>query len=96
MSDPDKEIGVIAVLLHRLENEHLATLLTLKKKVDAGGRLSDGDIEYLQRALDQAKEAGLERLLEHHPQYEELVAKVASLYGEIVDRALDNEKHGEN
>jgi hypothetical protein len=91
MSSPDKDIGVIAVLLHRLETDRLPTMLSLKKKVDAGERLSDGDIEYLNRAIADAKAAGLQPLLERHPEYRDLVTALFSMYGQIIDRALENE-----
>jgi len=93
MKSSDKELGVIAVLLKRLEEDRLPMMLALRKKVEAGERLGDGDIWYLQRALADTRAAGLGGLLEHHPEYNNLVIAVVSLYEQIVSHALENEQH---
>jgi hypothetical protein len=67
-------------------------VLRLRKKVDSGARLSDVDIHYFQRALSEAAEARLQPLLERHPAYAELVARLFAFYRQIADRALENEK----
>lgn len=91
MSSPDRDLGVITVLLQRLENDRLPTMFALQKKVDAGERLDDGDFEYLDRVLAEAKNAGLQPLLDRHPEYNELVARTFALYAQIIERALENE-----
>lgn len=91
MSSLDKDLGIIAALLHRLEFDRLPTLLGLKRKVDAGEKLSDGDIEYLRHAFADARSAQPELMLERHPEYRELVSKLFHFYRLIVDRALENE-----
>ena len=91
MSLSDKDIGTIAVLLQRLDTELLPSMLELRKKVDSGERLSDWDIYYLKQALARAKDASLQPLIERHPEYRSLVGGLFSLYGQVVDRALENE-----
>jgi hypothetical protein len=90
MSDSSKDLGVITVLLQRLEEQRLPRALALKKKVDQGERLDDSDIAFLEQVLADANEA--KPLLERHPEYQDLVSRVVNLYKEITDRALENEK----
>jgi hypothetical protein len=92
MNSPHKDIGVIAVLLQRLETERLPVILRLRKKLDAGERLSDGDIEYLNRAFADARNAKLEPLLERHPEYRSVVTALFSAYRHVVERALEIEE----
>jgi len=91
VSSPDKDLGIIAVLLQRLNSERLPFMLELRKKVDSGERLSDGDIHYLHQALTDARDANLQPLIERHPEYRSLVGSLFSLYRQVVDRALANE-----
>jgi hypothetical protein len=90
MSDSSKDLGVITVLLQRLEEQRLPRALALKKKVDQGERLDDSDIAFLEQVLADANEA--KPLLERHPEYQTLVSRVVNLYKEITDKALENEK----
>jgi hypothetical protein len=91
MSAPNTDTGIIAALLQRFDTDRLPFILRLKKKVDAGERLSDGEIEYLKRVLADAKDMRLEPMLERHPEYRSLVGTVFHFYSQVVDRALENE-----
>ena len=54
MNQAEKDVGVIMVLLQRLEQERLPAILALKDKVDAGERLDDQDIDFLKQAFADA------------------------------------------
>src|SRR5262245_29446135 len=67
MRSANWDLGVITALLQRLETERLPTMLSLKKKVDDGARLSEAEIEDLKRTFVEIQGDGLEPLLERHP-----------------------------
>ena len=89
MNDPTADIGVIEVLLERLEKQRLPRLLAIKERVDAGTPLDDVDIEFLESSLKDGRK--IIPLLDRHPEYQELSAKVMSLYKEIMDKAMQIE-----
>jgi hypothetical protein len=86
----DKDLGVIQVLLSRLNTFRMPQALKLKKKVDDGERLSEYDIQFLKRALSEGGEA--RRLAAKHPKYQSVVDEMTALYNEILRKAADNEQ----
>jgi hypothetical protein len=90
MKQSDDDAGLITVLLERLEKHRLPRLLALKEKVDGGELLDEYDLEYLEQVFSDAGK--IETLIERHPDYKPLVARVLSLYNEVTGKALDNEK----
>ena len=91
MTDPtDKETGIIQALAERLEKIRLPMALKLKEKVDQGGLLNDADIAFLEDVF--ASSAQLKPLLDTHPEWQELAARMLRLYNEITARALENEQ----
>jgi len=86
----NKEAGVIQALVERLEKQRLPMALALKEKVDQGGLLSEADIAFLEEVL--AGSAQLKPMLDTHPEWQDLAARMIGLYGEIIAKALENEQ----
>jgi len=86
----DKEAGVIQALVERLEKQRLPMALALKEKVDQGGLLNEADIAFLEEVF--AGSAQLKPMLDTHPEWQDLAARMISLYGEITAKALENEQ----
>jgi hypothetical protein len=90
MKPSPQDEGTIQVLLERLNEQRLPRLLALKQKVDAGEKLADADLDFLRQIVDDAKLA--KPVIDRHPQYQDLVARVMHLYSEISAKALENEQ----
>jgi hypothetical protein len=86
----EEDKGVAAALVQRLEQERLPRAFDLKEKVDAGGRLDDMDIAFLERVFADMED--VKQLVARSPEYHQLAAKVVGLYEEITAKALENEK----
>jgi hypothetical protein len=91
MSTSQKDAGTIQALLERLNKQRLPRALELKKRVDAGGKLEDGDIDFLHRVFKDANDA--QGVIAKYPEYQTLVAQLISLYSEITRKALENEEN---
>ena len=90
MSKSSEDLGLITVLLQRLETQRLPRALALKEKVDRGGLLDDFDLGFLEEVF--ADTSRIRPFLAQHPEYQELAARMMHLYKEITEKALQNEK----
>jgi len=90
MSDKTMDEGLLEVLLERLEKQRMPRLLDIQKKVDAGNSLEDFDLEFLEMSMSDAKKSI--PLIDRHPEYHSLSAKVIMLYKDITEKALVIEK----
>ena len=90
MVDESKDAGLIQVLATRLESQRLPRALSLKEKVDQGDTLDKYDLNFLEEVIDDANK--IQPLLERHPEWQVLAAKIIHLYKEIAEKALENEK----
>ena len=90
MTDITKDAGLIQVLARRMETQHLPRALSLKNKVDQGGTLNEFDIHFLGRMF-QDDQRNIP-LVDRHPEWHDLMARVIHLYKEITDKALRNEQ----
>ena len=86
----DKEAGIIQALAERLEKQRLPMALALKAKVDQGGLLNEADIAFLEEVLTHTGQ--LKAMLDAHPEWQDIAARMIALYGEITARALENEQ----
>lgn len=92
MTQESEDRGMAEVLLERLEKERLPRALDLKEKVDAGARLDDMDISFLERVFADIDDA--RPIVARHPEYNEIAARLIDLYEQITAKALENEKAG--
>lgn len=91
MSDKQTDLGVITVLLQRMNDFRLPRSLDIKKKVDNGEVLDEFDIKFLEEVFQDADAA--RPYIAHHPELNDLVSKIVGLYKEITDKALANEQN---
>jgi hypothetical protein len=92
MKSPTDDRGVIQALLDRLNEQRLPRLLELKARVDAGETLTNPDLDFLQQVAEDA--GRVKPIIDRHPEYQALVARVLSLFAAISDKAMENENRG--
>ncbi len=85
-----KECGVLLVLVERFKKQRLPRLQALKTKMDNGYVLSDMDIDFLEKVIDDANRTI--PLAYCHPDIHEFCAHVVNYYKKITEKALENEK----
>lgn len=90
MNQNSDDAGVIQVLLDRLNEQRLPRLLDLKARMEAGETLAALDLEFLKEVGEDARH--LEPMIDRHPEYQDLAARVLHLYAEIAAQALANEQ----
>jgi hypothetical protein len=89
-SDRNAELGVIQVLLHRFTTYRLPYALQLKAQVDRGERLSEYELRFVKKVVEESVRA--HRLAAKHAKYQDLVSQATSLFSEIMSKALENEQ----
>ena len=89
MTESSTDAGTIQVLVEQLEKRELPRLLSMKEKVKAGEVLEDFEIEFLEQVIKDASTT--KPLLDRHPEWQPLAAKVFALYKEITEKALENQ-----
>ena len=94
MNEHPEDTCLLAVLMERGEKQRLPRALDLKEKVDRGELLDDFDIEFLEDVFESFSEN--KALLDRHPEYQELVARMVTIYAAIMDKATENEKASES
>lgn len=92
MDKDTKDAGTLEALLQRLNDFRIPRLLELQQRVGEGEALTDYDIEFLERVLEDAR--SFEGLIKRHPEVQPLVAKVTALYHDITSKALQNAQKG--
>lgn len=90
MTDSSKDAGTIQTLLDRLNTRRLPRALELKDRVDRGEKLTDNDLHFLKLVLEDSNVA--QGLAARNPEFQPLVARLITLYGEITAKALENEQ----
>jgi len=86
----NKDLGVAMALLDRLNNRRLPFAQQLKKKVDQGEVLSDFDMRFLKKVMEDSTEA--RRIAAKLPQFQEILTKMTTLYNDIMSKGLENQK----
>jgi hypothetical protein len=90
MAYTESELALIVTTLDRLRTQRLPRALAIKEKVDAGATLDQFDIDFL---ADIFRDTSFTRsVVDTHPEFEDIVARITHLYHEITERALANEQ----
>ena len=90
MSKAAEDIGVIIALVNRFTEQRLPKVIAVKERVELGECLSDYDIKFLDEILKDANR--IMPLVDKHPEWQPLTSRAISLYQEITEKALENEK----
>jgi len=90
MTEAAEDMGVIIALVKRFTEQRLPKLMALKERVELGECLSEYDIRFLDEILKDANR--IMPLVDKHPKWQPLATRAMSLYKEITEKALENEK----
>ena len=81
--------GKIVVLMERLKSR-IPELLVVKERIEKGDTLSELEMIKLSSMLEHANDT--RDLLQRHPELQKMAMKIVTLYNDIVNGALENEK----
>ena len=87
----DSDEGTMAVMLERVSHQ-VPNLLALKDRIDGGDTLSRVEIANLEEIFERARH--MIHFYDEHPEVQDLVAQVVSIYLHITTKALENEEAG--
>jgi hypothetical protein len=90
MTKSSKDTGVILALMQRFNEQRLPETLALKERVEQGEQLTEYDIAFLEKVFSDAKH--VMPLIDKHPELQPIASRAISLYKEITEKALENEK----
>ena len=90
MTDSTDELGVITALLKRFETHRLPRAKRLHERVMQGEQLTEYDLSFLEDIVETIED--IQPIIDRHPEYQKLAMKAMSLYKEITEKALENEK----
>ena len=90
MTQSSEDTGVILALMERFNEQRLPRALELKKRVEQGECLSEPDISFLDEVFKDANH--VMPLIDKHPELQSIASRAISLYKEITEKALENEK----
>ena len=90
MDKSTSEVGVITTVIERLVKQELPILQAMEEKLDKGERLDDSELEFLEKISTDGNE--VMRMIDHHPEYQELTVKVLGLCTKLISKAVDLEK----
>jgi hypothetical protein len=90
MKESEEDAGVILALVERFNEQRLPRAIELKKRVDNGECLSEHDIAFLEEVFREANH--IMPLVDKHPEWQTTASRAISLYKEITEKALANEK----
>ncbi len=90
MTQSSKDTGVILALMQRFNEQRLPRALELKKRVEQGECLGEHDIEFLEKVFGDANH--VIPLIDKYPELQPIASRAVSLYKEITEKALENEK----
>jgi len=90
MSQHTDDTATLQALLDRLVKYRLPRAMALKKRVDAGERMTDADIAFMKESLEDAQDG--QHFVARNPEFHALGGELVQLYEEIVEKATENEK----
>lgn len=90
MEQSKEDAGTIAALMIRFKEYRLPRAQRMLERVNDGEKLSDNDIQFLKRVYKDGRNT--QSLVKRHPEYNELITRYISLYTEIINKGLENEK----
>ena len=90
MNKAAEDTGVIVALVNRFTEHRLPKVIAIKERVELGECLSEYDIKFLDEILKDANR--IVPLVDKHLEWQPLATRAISLYKEITETALENEK----
>ncbi len=90
MDYADSVQGTISTVIIRFNKYRLPRVLSMKERVLNGERLSEFDLNYLERVIRDIRH--IRHISKNHPRYQALFAQVIGLYAEVAAAALENER----
>ncbi len=90
MTNSTDDLGVIMALLKRFETQRLPRAKRLHERVMQGEKLSEYDLDFLEDVFETAQD--VLPIVDKYPKYQKLASQAMSLYKEITEKALENEK----